>query len=59
MFDKILNEEPIFTEQISDSLINLIKGLLEKNPEERLKFAKSIKSHEFFSGIDFQKILAK
>lgn len=59
MFDKILNEDPIFTEPISESLIDLIKGLLEKNPDERLNFAKQIKTHKFFSGINFQKIFGK
>jgi serine/threonine protein kinase len=53
MFDRILNEQPIFNSEISEELIDLIKGLLEKNPEKRMDFVKQIKTHNSFNGIDF------
>jgi len=49
MFDKILNDDPSFDEETSDALIELIKGLLQKNPEDRMEFVKTIKTHRFFS----------
>lgn len=59
MFDKILNDEPIFRNQGNAKLVNLMKGLLEKNPEKRMEFVRNIKTNEFFSEIDFQKVLRK
>jgi serine/threonine protein kinase len=51
MCENILNGEPTFEGKVTPSLKNLIKGLLSKNPEERLSFVESIKSHEFFSSV--------
>ncbi len=59
MFDKILNDEPVFSDEISEGLVDLIKGLLEKDQEKRMEFVKQIKTHKFFSGLDFQKVLRK
>lgn len=59
MFEKILNDEPTFNEEISHSLMDLIRTLLCKNPQKRMKFAKDIKNHPFFSGIDFQMVYLK
>jgi len=59
MFEKILNDQPIFMEETSESLKNLIMGLLEKNPEKRMEFVKQIKNHRFFADIDFKKVLRK
>lgn len=54
-----MNDEPVFNEEISHSLIDLIKGLLWKNPQKRMKFVRKIKDHHFFSGMDFQKVYSK
>lgn len=59
MFEKILNDQPIFMEETSESLKNLIMGLLEKNPEKRMEFVKQIKNQRFFADIDFKKVLRK
>ena len=59
MFDKILNEEPAFPTGTNRNLIDLMKKLLEKNREKRMEFAKNIKTHSFFSKIDFEKVYTK
>ena len=59
MFEKILNEEPSFPTGTNRNLIDLMKKLLEKNPEKRMELAKNIKTHLFFSKIDFEKVSRK
>lgn len=44
------------TENLSEKAIDLIKKLLEKDPEKRIKNATEIKSHEFFEGIKWGKL---
>lgn len=46
---------------ISENFIDLISGLLKKNPDERLgtKSEDNIKNHLFFEGINFDELLKK
>ncbi|KRX11179.1 Protein kinase-like domain [Pseudocohnilembus persalinus] len=54
---------PYPRQYFSDKAISLLSQLLVVNPKKRLGYgeqdAKSIKEHEFFNGIDFDKLLKK
>jgi len=43
---------------ISEELRSLILGLLEKDPDKRLT-TQQIKNHDFFSGLDWDKVISK
>ena len=62
MYNKITEEEPDYT-GLDESAVDLIKGLLTKKRNNRLGFglnpAAEIKSHKFFSGINFSSLLLK
>lgn len=55
LIDKILTQEPNFPTNMSKSLIDLLKKLLNKDPKSRLGMGKTgpaeIKSHPWFSGV--------
>jgi serine/threonine protein kinase len=63
VFQRIRNCEIIWPEGISPATQDLIEGLLEKDPEQRLgsseKDAEDIMAHPFFATMDFQALLAK
>ncbi|EAX97083.1 AGC family protein kinase [Trichomonas vaginalis G3] len=58
LFDNIVNEEPNYPKFGHKAAIDLIKLLLQKEPENRPDF-EQIKEHAFFKGIDWDKVLRK
>ena len=59
LFQKILENEPEFKHKsFSPQGIHLITRLLDKNPKTRITIQEVMK-HQFFSSIDFDKVLAK
>jgi serine/threonine protein kinase len=62
LFDNILHKEVEFPASMSDSLRELIAGLLERNIHKRLgsRFgAREVMDHPFFVGIDWKKVYSK
>jgi len=63
MFYNIINCDPHFPPTFRDSACRVLRGLLIRDPAERLgggaAGADAIKSHAFFSDIDFEALLAK
>lgn len=64
MYHDIINREVSFERfkvETSQDVKDLIKALLQKDPEKRLgsKGDKDIKNHPWFSSIDFDKVLRK
>ena len=62
LFDNILHKEVDFPPQMSDSLKDLIGGLLERNIHKRLGSrlgAKDLMDHPYFVGIDWKKVYNK
>jgi serine/threonine protein kinase len=63
LFSNILEGKLNFPKNISKNSKNLIKGLLNRNPQKRLGSgaldANEIKCHPFFADMDFRKILSK
>ena len=60
LFDNILyNPLDLSHPNFSASARDLLKRMLEKIPEDRLKLPAEIKKHEFFAGIDFNKLYIK
>ena len=53
MFDKIKFDQPDYPKNWSKKLRNLLPLLLEKDPEIRLINANEIKSHPWFSSINW------
>lgn len=61
IFEQILNNDPVFNKgdiTVSKPTIDLMKRLLCKNIDCRIK-PEDIKRHEFFKGIDFDKVEKK
>lgn len=58
LYDRIISCSYRFPVKIDPVAKDLISGLLKKNPEERLT-VDQIKNHEFFNGIDWQKVYRK
>eukprot|EP00667_Euglena_gracilis_P008147 EG_transcript_8246 len=59
---KVMEEEPNLRHKvtrISPQLDNLLRRLLEKNPERRLQSLEEMKAHPWFAGIDWDLILQK
>lgn len=54
--EKILNVNPVFPETMSPDCVSLLQFLLEKSPSRRPSKVENIKSHPFFSGIDWNKL---
>lgn len=63
LFDKILKEEPEFSDRFTPEAQDLIMKLLTKNPEHRLGCGpdgvEEIKQHPFFNEIDWDMLLLK
>lgn len=53
LYDSILNDEPSFPAQATESLVDFLKGMLEKNPRERISLA-SMREHPWITqgGVD-------
>lgn len=58
LFDNIVNAEPEFPRYAHKAAIDLISKLLEKEPANRLNFD-GIKEHDFFRGLDWDRVLKK
>eukprot|EP01130_Rhizamoeba_saxonica_P001414 TRINITY_DN11274_c0_g1_i1.p1 TRINITY_DN11274_c0_g1~~TRINITY_DN11274_c0_g1_i1.p1 ORF type:complete len:445 (-),score=109.91 TRINITY_DN11274_c0_g1_i1:51-1385(-) len=58
MYQKILNGTLRFPESMSSEARDLLSRLLDRNPDTRLS-AEGIKSHPFFSSIDWRQLEAK
>lgn len=62
MYSKILHEDLVFPEDVSDEACDLIARLLERDPLKRLGSAKGwieVKNHPFYKDIDFEMFLKK
>ena len=62
LFQRIMNEEPIFPEEISAEMEDFIQGLLCKDASIRLgaeQGIQEIQSHPWLKGINFEKVAAK
>ena len=57
LFDKIKKAEPEMNKNWSKNIRDLFSKLLTKDPEERLKNASEIKSHPWFSHINWADLL--
>ena len=58
LYTNITQKKLIFPEYFSDKAKNLLKKLLEKNPEKRIDI-EEIKKHKFFKGIDWNELEVK
>ncbi|KAJ6251048.1 camp-dependent protein kinase catalytic subunit prkx [Anaeramoeba flamelloides] len=61
MFRAIINNEPTFPNYVSEEASDLISGLLQKKPENRLGINgfNKVKRHDFFKKIDWVKLEKK
>ncbi|KAG2180623.1 hypothetical protein INT44_003630 [Umbelopsis vinacea] len=61
MYRKILQDELRFPDEVSESARDLLRGLLNRDPNERLgNFGtQHIKNHPFFASMDWRKLMAK
>jgi serine/threonine protein kinase len=57
MYSKIMNEELVVPDAVSPAAKDLLKKLLERDPNKRLINPEDIKKHPFFNGLDFEKLL--
>ena len=55
LYTNIVRKKLMFPEYFSDKAKNLLKQLLEKNPEKRIDL-EDIKKHKFFKGIDWNEL---
>ncbi len=49
-----MSKDPVFPSYLSTHAVDLLKILLSKNPEKRVLCVKTLKSHPFFSEIDWK-----
>jgi RAC serine/threonine-protein kinase len=59
MYNKIMHDKLVFPPQVSQEARSLLTALLERSPEKRLQDPKSIKSHPYFKGMDWDKVVRK
>ncbi len=61
MYERIVNEDPVFPAEMSPDAVDLISLLLKKNPEQRLgaTTVEAIKHHAFFRGMDWEALYSK
>jgi len=59
MYTKIMTAKLNIPKNVGDDARSLLEELLIRDPEKRLKDPKVIKSHPFFKGIDWDKLIAK
>jgi hypothetical protein len=63
LFEKILKEEPVFSDRFTPEAKDLITQLLVKDPEHRLgcgpEGIEEIKNHPFFSDMDWEGLMNK
>ncbi|OHT10899.1 AGC family protein kinase [Tritrichomonas foetus] len=56
--DSIMCNEPEFPENTNEVLVDLIKGLMNKDPSKRMKY-EDIVAHKFFEGLSFEEVEQK
>lgn len=61
MYQRILNDPLRFPQGMDPTAVDIITGLLQREPSERLgaEGAQEIKAHPFFKDIDWKRLLAK
>ncbi len=61
LYQHIVSDEVLFPDFVQPAARSLLRGLLCKEPENRLgsKSTSEIKNHEFFSGLDWQMVYDK
>ena len=62
MFNRIANVEPQLPDNLSSSAKDLLRGLLNKNPEERLGFNEEfseVKNHPWFTNFNWLDLTKK
>jgi serum/glucocorticoid-regulated kinase 2 len=63
LFDRIKYETLVFPKKINPVLRNLLEGLFQKNPNQRIggsdRGAMEIKSHKWFEGFDWDALRTK
>ena len=62
MYYNIVNTEPSFPNYLSQEAISILRGLLEKDPQERLGFRegiKELKRSKFLRDINWKRLLKK
>lgn len=59
MYNKIVSAELEIPDSISENAADLIRKLLERDPEKRLQNPDEIKAHPFFAPIDWTRLLNK
>jgi len=58
MYTKILNDELIFPQEMSEDACDFLIGLLEKDPEDRMT-PSEIQDHPWFKGFDWEALIQK
>ena len=59
VFQLIMQKNPVIPDVLSPNARNLLARLLLKSPTERLSDPAQIKSHPFFAGVDWSKLLKR
>eukprot|EP01125_Pyxidicula_operculata_P015498 TRINITY_DN5260_c0_g1_i2.p1 TRINITY_DN5260_c0_g1~~TRINITY_DN5260_c0_g1_i2.p1 ORF type:complete len:366 (-),score=78.59 TRINITY_DN5260_c0_g1_i2:1300-2397(-) len=59
MYHQKMTAEVSIPDRLDESTKDIIRKFLDKNPETRLQNPEEIKSHPYFSGIDWEKLLAR
>lgn len=59
MYSKIMTAELIIPDSVSANAADLVTKLLERDPEKRLQNPEIIKTHPFFSSIDWVRLINK
>lgn len=59
VFERVLDGTFLCPQEIGEEAIDLIKNLLNKDPVQRLQFAKKIIKHDWFDGVDWDDIKNK
>jgi len=58
MYSKILNDDLIFPQEMSEDACDFLIGLLEKDPEDRMT-PPEIQDHPWFKGFDWEALIQK
>ena len=59
IYQKIMSAKLVIPDNISQGAASLLKQLLERDPEKRIQDPKEIMNHQYFEGLDWQKLNAK
>ena len=57
ILEKILVETPVFPSDADPQAVDMIRRMLDKEPEHRITLSE-LKAHPFFAGIDWQNVVA-